>query len=110
MTDAAMLSAMTVTGTPARASSQLVSREPWSNGRVSSANTCTTLPCSAAARITPSAVPYPAVARAPLAPGPALPRTAEGKPFSDEHLAALLALGRKGIADLLEIQRNALAE
>ncbi len=34
--------------------------------------------------------------------------TAEGKPFSDEHLAALLALGRKGIADLLEIQRNAL--
>ncbi len=34
--------------------------------------------------------------------------TAEGKPFSDVHLAALLGLGRKGIGDLLEIQRAAL--
>jgi ribonuclease PH len=34
--------------------------------------------------------------------------TAEGKPFSDAHLASLLALGRKGIADLLAIQRTVL--
>jgi ribonuclease PH len=34
--------------------------------------------------------------------------TAEGKPFSDDHLASLLGLGRKGIAGLLEIQRNSL--
>lgn len=36
--------------------------------------------------------------------------TAEGKPFSDDHLAALLALGRKGIGDLLAIQRASLEE
>jgi ribonuclease PH len=34
--------------------------------------------------------------------------TAEGKPFSDDHLASLLALGRKGIGDLLAIQRSSL--
>lgn len=34
--------------------------------------------------------------------------TAEGKPFSDDDLAALLALGRKGIGELLMIQREAL--
>ena len=48
---------ITVTGTPARESSQLVSRAPWPTGRVSSAKTRSTLPCSAAARTTPSAVP-----------------------------------------------------
>ncbi|HEX2054295.1 MAG TPA: ribonuclease PH [Actinomycetota bacterium] len=34
--------------------------------------------------------------------------TAEGKPFSDQELAALLSLGRKGIGELLQIQRTAL--
>ncbi len=39
-----MLSVMTVVGTLSRTSSQAVSRAPCRNGRVSSANTCVTLP------------------------------------------------------------------
>ena len=35
--------------------------------------------------------------------------TAEKKPFSDSDLQALLALGRKGAAELTEIQKKALA-
>lgn len=35
--------------------------------------------------------------------------TAEGAPFSDEELAALLKLARKGIADLIKLQREAVA-
>ena len=34
--------------------------------------------------------------------------TAEGKPFGDEALASLLALGRKGVAELVAAQREAL--
>ena len=60
-----MLSQITVTGTPARESSQLVRRAPWPTGRVSSAKTRSTLPCSAAAYTTPSAVPKNTVARLP---------------------------------------------
>ena len=36
--------------------------------------------------------------------------TAEGVPFSREQLDALLALGAKGIGELVELQRQALAE
>ncbi len=50
---------------PSRISSQAVSRAPCRNGRVSSASTRTFLPASTAPRTTPSAVPYPAVARPP---------------------------------------------
>ena len=53
----AMLSVMTVVSMPSLTSSQAVSRAPWRNGRVSSASTRTALPVSAAARMTPSAVP-----------------------------------------------------
>ena len=53
----AMLSVMTVVWMPSRTSSHAVSRAPWRNGRVSSANTVTCLPCSTAPRMTPSAVP-----------------------------------------------------
>ena len=60
-----MLSAMTVVWMPSRTSSHAVRRAPWRNGRVSSANTVTCLPASTAPRMTPSAVPYPAVASAP---------------------------------------------
>ena len=35
--------------------------------------------------------------------------TAEGAPFSDEELAALMALARKGIGELVELQKAALA-
>ncbi len=35
--------------------------------------------------------------------------TAEGAPFSDEELAALLALARKGIGELVALQKQALA-
>ncbi|WP_305883427.1 ribonuclease PH [Chromobacterium sp. IIBBL 290-4] len=35
--------------------------------------------------------------------------TAEGEPFSEEEMAAMLALARKGIAELLQAQREALA-
>jgi hypothetical protein len=54
-----------VTGIPSRCSSQAVRRAPCSTGRVSSAYTRTRLPAATAERITPSAVPCPAVARAP---------------------------------------------
>ena len=57
MTCAAMLSQISVTGTPRRCSSQAVSRDPWSSGRVSSAKTWTALPCSWAAKMTARAVP-----------------------------------------------------
>src|SRR5581483_8674583 len=50
---------------PSCCSSQAVSRAPCRNGRVSSAKTSIFLPALTAARITPSAVPYPAVASAP---------------------------------------------
>ena len=46
-------------------SSQAVNRAPCRKGRVSSATTSICLPASRAARMTPRAVPYPAVARAP---------------------------------------------
>ena len=52
-----MLSVMTVVLIPSRTSSQAVSRAPCRNGRVSSAKTAIRLPCSTAARITPSADP-----------------------------------------------------
>jgi ribonuclease PH len=35
--------------------------------------------------------------------------TAEGAPFSEEALGELLRLARKGIAELMELQRRALA-
>lgn len=35
--------------------------------------------------------------------------TAEGEPFSEEEIAAMLALARKGINELLQLQRDALA-
>jgi ribonuclease PH len=35
--------------------------------------------------------------------------TAEGEPFSEEEMAAMLALARKGINELLQLQRDALA-
>ena len=57
MSGPAMLSVMTVVPMPSRTSSHAVSRAPCMNGRVSSAKTATFLPCSTAARITPSAVP-----------------------------------------------------
>ncbi len=60
-----MLSVMTVVSMPSRESSHAVRRAPWRNGRVSSAYTVIRLPDSTAARMTPSAVPYPAVASAP---------------------------------------------
>ena len=60
-----MLSVMTVVSMPSRSSSHAVSRAPWRKGRVSSASTVTRLPASTAPRMTPSAVPYPAVASAP---------------------------------------------
>lgn len=39
-----------------------------------------------------------------------LQATAEQVPFDDERLASLLALGRKGIAELMQVQRQALQE
>ena len=60
-----MPSVRIVTGIPSRWSSQAVSRAPWKKGRVSSASTEIGFPPSHAARTTPSAVPYAAVARAP---------------------------------------------
>ncbi len=63
---AAAESAFRLTGTPSPASSQAVRREPCNQGRVSSANTRSTSPARWAARITPSAVPKPPVARAPV--------------------------------------------
>jgi ribonuclease PH len=35
--------------------------------------------------------------------------TAEGAPFSEEQLVALLTLARKGIGELVELQKQALA-
>ena len=61
----AMLSVISVVGIPSCCSSQTVSRAPCRKGRVSSAKTSTCFPISRAARITPRAVPYPAVASAP---------------------------------------------
>ena len=49
-----------------RLSSQAVSLAPWSRGRVSSTNTWRTRPCSKPRRMTPRAVPIPAVARPPV--------------------------------------------
>ena len=64
MSEAAATSGRSVTGRPSFASSQAVRRAPCRNGRVSSARTATP-PSAASARTTPSAVPIPAVARAP---------------------------------------------
>lgn len=36
--------------------------------------------------------------------------TAEGEAFSDEHMVGMLAVARKGIAEILETQRTALSE
>ena len=60
-----MLSVMTVVAIPSLTSSQAVSRAPCRNGRVSSASTVTDFPASTAPRMTPRAVPKPAVASAP---------------------------------------------
>ena len=35
--------------------------------------------------------------------------TAEGEPFSDENLVAMLALARKGCREILDAQQKALA-
>ena len=51
---------------PSRSSSQAVSRAPCSSGRVSSTHTEATRPCWCAVAMTPSAVPQPAVASAPV--------------------------------------------
>ena len=50
---------------PSWSSSQAVSRAPWSHGRVSPAKTAHFFPPWSAARTTPRAVPYPAVASPP---------------------------------------------
>ena len=64
--DAAATSAISaVRDAVAARSSHAVSRAPCRTGRVSSDPARATLPCACAARTTPSAVPYPAVARAP---------------------------------------------
>ena len=60
-----MLSVIRVHGMPSFISSHAVSRAPCRNGRVSSTYTWIRFPAATAERITPSAVPYPAVARAP---------------------------------------------
>ena len=65
ITDAATTSAISRCGMPSRTHSHAVKREPCITGRVSSTHTSATLPCACAARTTPSAVPYPAVASAP---------------------------------------------
>ena len=57
---------MTACGMPSVSSSQAVSLAPWSSGRVSSTQTCSTRPRSHAARMPPSAVPYPPVASPPV--------------------------------------------
>ena len=64
MRDAAATSGRIVTSIPSFASSQAVRRAPCQKGRVSSAKTATGR-SAARARTTPSAVPTPAVARAP---------------------------------------------
>ena len=56
---------MTSAGIPSWASSHADSRAPCNQGRVSSHSTLIFLPAARAARITPSAVPKPAVASAP---------------------------------------------
>src|SRR5665648_1304496 len=61
----AILSAINVTGIFSRRSSREVRRAPCNKGRVSSAYTWIFLPASCALRITPSAVPYSTVAKAP---------------------------------------------
>src|SRR6266581_5136190 len=61
----AMLSVMSVTGIFSWIISHAVRRAPCRYGRVSLAITETRLPWSRAVRITPSAVPWPAVARDP---------------------------------------------
>ena len=65
MSDPAMLSVITVTGILSCISSHAVNRAPCSTGLVSSAMTLIFFPSSHAALMTPRAVPYPAVARAP---------------------------------------------
>ncbi len=60
-----MLSVRRVWGTPRRDSSQAVSRAPCRRGRVSSTYTWRTRPASKPRRMTPRAVPMPAVARPP---------------------------------------------
>ena len=69
---------------PRRSSSHAVSREPWSQGRVSVQKTWSPLPSSQAVRITPRAVPKPAVASY-TASGPDLSLRAT----RDEVLAAI---------------------
>ena len=59
-----MLSVISVQGMPSCRHSQAVSRAPCRYGRVSQAMTDTFFPF--AERTTPSAVPWPAVARAPV--------------------------------------------
>ena len=57
MNDAAAPSTITECGMPSCSSSQAVSLLPWRSGRVSSTQTCSTRPASAAARIAPTAEP-----------------------------------------------------
>src|SRR2546425_67011 len=65
ISDPATASATRRCGIPSRTHSQAVRREPCMTGRVSSTQTSATLLWACAERTTPSAVPYPAVARAP---------------------------------------------
>ena len=59
-------SAISVAGIPSCSSSQAVRRAPCCHGRVSPAYTLPMRPCATPARITPSAVPKPAVASEPV--------------------------------------------
>ena len=110
-----MLSVISVVGMLSCCSSHTVSREPWRNGRVSSANTSIFFPASTAARITPSAVPYPAVASAPalqcvrtvLPSGTSVaPFCADGVVDGDVFQRDLLAPPRSARADLVEGGRS----
>src|SRR5690348_4619677 len=89
---------------PSSRSSQAVSRAPWFRGRVSSTHTCSDGSRRWAERITPSAVPYPAVASAPALQwvstwAPARRRSEEhtSELQSPVHLVCRLLLEKKKI-------------
>ena len=58
-----MESAINVAGILSCTSSNAVNLEPWLYGRVSVQKACLSSPCLCRDRMTPRAVPYPAVAR-----------------------------------------------
>src|SRR6187399_131849 len=106
MSGPAMLSVMTVVLMPSRRSSQAVRRAPCRKGLVSSAMTVTFLPCSTAARTTPSAEPYPAVARAPAlqwASMRAVREDAFHPVYRPEQIDGSRAGARHEVAGLLEL-------